>query len=51
MKLTEKQIISKHMGLLSKKRHANMTKKERSEMGRKMVQARWAKYKKSHENN
>lgn len=50
-KLTEKQIISKHMGILSKKRHAGMTKEQRSEMGRRMVKARWDKYKKTHENN
>lgn len=42
-KLTEKQIISNHFSKLAKKRHAKMTKEQRSEMGRKMVMARWEK--------
>lgn len=45
---TEKQIISEHMAKLSKKRHSKMTKTERSEMGKKMIEARWSKYRKEH---
>lgn len=51
-KLTEKQekeIISNHFSKLAKKKHAKMTKKQRSELGRKMVMARWNKEK--YENN
>lgn len=43
----KKSDISKYFSEMAKKRHAKLTKKQRSEMGRKMALARWKKNEKN----